>query len=84
MVRIRFAEIRAERPEWNLFRDGCPGGESLADVGARADRLVGRLRAATGNVLLFAHGHLLRLLAARCANPGDEIKKSGFIDKLKR
>src|SRR3954452_23223751 len=59
------AEIRAERPDWSLWRDGCPGGESAAEVGARADRVVARVRASTGPVLVFAHGHLLRVLAVR-------------------
>jgi len=61
----RTSEIRAGRPGWQLFRDGCPGGESPAQVGARADRVVGRLRAVQGNVLLFSSGHFLRVLAAR-------------------
>lgn len=61
----RTAEIRAERPDWNLFRDGCPGGESTADVGARADRVIARARATGGNVLLFSSGHILRVLSAR-------------------
>ncbi|WP_315925774.1 histidine phosphatase family protein [Mesorhizobium sp. SP-1A] len=59
------AQILAERPGWQLFRDGCPNGESAADVGARADRVVGRLRQAGGNVLLFSSAHFLRVLAAR-------------------
>jgi probable phosphoglycerate mutase len=59
------AEIRQGRPDWQLFRDGCPGGESVAAVGARADRVVARLRAAGGDVLLFSSGHFLRVLAAR-------------------
>jgi broad specificity phosphatase PhoE len=59
------AEIRKERPSWNLFRDGCPQGETSADVGARADRVIARLRAAGNDALLFAHGHSLRVLAAR-------------------
>ena len=59
------AEIRAARPGWSLFRDGCPGGESLVDVGVRADRVVARVRGAGGDVLLFSHGHLLRFVAAR-------------------
>ena len=61
----RSAEILAERPGWDLFRDGCPGGESPAEVGARADRVVARLRAAGGNVLVFSSGHFLRVLAGR-------------------
>jgi probable phosphoglycerate mutase len=59
------AEIRKGRPDWQLFRDGCPGGESLACVGVRADRVVARLRALASDVLLFSSGHFLRILAAR-------------------
>lgn len=59
------AEILQERPNWQLFRDGCPGGESVTDVGARADRVIARLRAVGGNVLLFSSGHFLRVLSAR-------------------
>jgi broad specificity phosphatase PhoE len=59
------ASIRESRPDWTLWRDGCPGGESAADVGARADRVIARLRDAEGNVVLFGHGHALRVLAAR-------------------
>ncbi len=62
---LRTAEIQARRPGWQLFRDGCPGGESPAQVGARADRVVHRLREVNGNVLIFSSGHLLRTLAAR-------------------
>ncbi len=58
-------QIRQERPDWSLFRDGCPGGESVAQVGARADRLVSRLRLDHGRLLLFGHGHFFRVLAAR-------------------
>jgi len=61
----RTAEILAERPGWQLFRDGCPGGESPDQIGARADRVVSRLRAVQGDVLLFSSGHFLRVLAAR-------------------
>lgn len=59
------ADIRLERPGWYLFRDGCPGGESLAAVGARADHLIASLRADGGRILLFGHGHFFRILAAR-------------------
>ena len=62
---LRGAEILAERPDWLLFRDGCPGGESPADVAARADRIVDRVRAVPGDVLIFSSGHFLRMLAAR-------------------
>jgi broad specificity phosphatase PhoE len=58
-------EIRAERPDWVLWRDGCPGGESPQQVGARADHVLARAGPASGGVLLFAHGHILRVLAAR-------------------
>ena len=59
------AEIQKARPEWEIFRDGCPGGESPAEVGARVDRVIARSRAIEGNVALFAHGHVLRVLVAR-------------------
>ena len=59
------SHILKRRPDWHLFRDGCPGGESVAQVGARADRVIGRLRALEGDVLLFSSGHFLRLFAAR-------------------
>jgi probable phosphoglycerate mutase len=58
-------EIRAERPDWNLWRDGCPSGESPEQVGARADHVISRARSAGGDALLFAHGHILRVIAAR-------------------
>jgi broad specificity phosphatase PhoE len=61
------AQIRELRPRWNLWRDGCPGGEAVADVGARVDPLVSELKASEGDVVVFAHGHLLRVLAARWA-----------------
>src|SRR5258705_1596436 len=61
----RTTEIQVERADWQLFRDGCPGGESPSQVGARADRVVSRAREARGNVLLFSSGHFLRVLAAR-------------------
>jgi broad specificity phosphatase PhoE len=59
------AVIRAERPDWQLFRDGCPEGESPAQIGARADRMSRRVRAFAGDVLLFSSGHFLRVFAAR-------------------
>jgi probable phosphoglycerate mutase len=59
------AQILAKRPDWQLFRDGCPDGESPEQIGARADRVVTRVRAVAGNVLLFSSGHFLRVLAAR-------------------
>ena len=59
------ADIHAERPDWELFRDGCPGGESPGQIGARADRVIRRVRAVGGNVLLFSSGHFLRVFVAR-------------------
>jgi len=59
------AEILKERPGWDMFRDGYPGGESAAQVAARANRVLSRVRDIGGNVLLFSHGHFLRMLAAR-------------------
>jgi probable phosphoglycerate mutase len=58
-------EIEEEAPGWLVFENGCPGGESPEQVGARVDRLVSRIRAVEGKVALFAHGHLFRSLAAR-------------------
>jgi len=62
---LRTAEIHATQPDWQLFRDGCPNGESPEQIGARADRVVNRVRAIEGNVLIFSSGHFLRVLAAR-------------------
>ncbi len=59
------AQIRERRPEWSLWRDGVPDGETLAQVGARADRVIAEARAVDGDVALFAHGHVLRILTAR-------------------
>jgi probable phosphoglycerate mutase len=59
------AAIRVERPGWSLWTDGVPGGEDITAVGRRADRVIARLRAANGDALVFAHGHVLRVLAAR-------------------
>ena len=61
----RTAEIRQAVPDWTIWRYGAPGGESPEEVGARADRVVAELRGADGDVLVFAHGHLLRVLTAR-------------------
>jgi probable phosphoglycerate mutase len=61
----RTAEIQATRPAWQLFADGCPRGETAADVGARADRIIGRVRRCSGNVLLFGHRDVFRVIAAR-------------------
>ena len=61
----RSVDIRKERPDWNLFRDGCPRGESPVQVSERADRVIARLRALEGNTAIFSHGHFGRVLAAR-------------------
>ena len=63
---LRLAEIFKQRPDWDMFRDGCPGGENAAQVGERADCVIERIRAIGGTVLLFSSGHFLRVLAARC------------------
>jgi broad specificity phosphatase PhoE len=62
---LRTTEIRAKHPDWQLFRDGCPGGELPDQVAARADHVVNRVRAGKGDVLIFSSGHFLRVLAAR-------------------
>jgi len=59
------ADVHRERPDWELFRDGCPGGESPAEAAGRADRVVSRVRAIPGDVLLFSSGHFIRVLATR-------------------
>jgi probable phosphoglycerate mutase len=58
-------EIRVTRPGWNVFEDGCPGGEKVEEVAARADRVIAAARATEGDTVVFSHGHLLRVLAAR-------------------
>jgi probable phosphoglycerate mutase len=58
-------DIHRGRPDWDLFEDGAPGGETAADVGVRVDRVIARVRALSGDVALVAHAHLLRVLAAR-------------------
>ncbi|TML01226.1 MAG: histidine phosphatase family protein [Actinobacteria bacterium] len=59
------ADIRTARPGWTVWTDGVPGGETAHQVGRRADRMIAEARAATGEVALFSHGHILRVLAAR-------------------
>jgi probable phosphoglycerate mutase len=72
----RTSDIRVERPGWRLFEDGCPGGETLVAVSARADRVIARIRALESDVLVFAHGHLLRILMARwIALPAVEARR---------
>ena len=62
---LRTVEIHAQRPDWQLFRDGCPGGELPDHVGARADHVVTRVRAIKGDVLIFSSGHFLRVFVTR-------------------
>jgi len=62
---LRTSEIRAEHPDWQLFRDGCPGGESVQQVASRADRVVSRVREVSADVLLFSSGHFIRVLTSR-------------------
>jgi broad specificity phosphatase PhoE len=69
---VTTAAIREGRPDWSLWRDGCPGGETAADVGARVDRVLASLDGLDGDVALFAHGHVLRVLTARWLGLGPE------------
>ena len=73
-------EIREERPGWSLWRDGVPDGETAADVDERVDRLLAELRTGEGDVLVFAHGHVLRVLAARWIGLGPESGRSFALD----
>jgi probable phosphoglycerate mutase len=69
---ITTPQIRESRPDWYLWRDGCPGGEQPGDVGARADRVLAAIADCDGDVALFAHGHILRVIAARWIGLGPE------------
>lgn len=73
-------EIREERPGWTLWRDGVPGGETAGEVGARVDRLLDELYETDGAVLVFAHGHLLRVLAARWIGLGPDAGRLFGLD----
>jgi broad specificity phosphatase PhoE len=73
------AQIRAEHPGWQLFRDGCPGGESPQEAAARADRVVNRVRAARGEVLLFTSGHFIRVLACRWIGIEPTVSARSFM-----
>jgi broad specificity phosphatase PhoE len=66
-------DIRQERPGWNLWVDGAPGGETAGEVGRRADRVIERVLAVEGDAALFAHGHFLRVLGARWIEQGPEL-----------
>jgi broad specificity phosphatase PhoE len=69
---ITTARIRESRPDWSLWRDGCPGGEQAADVGRRVDRVIAELADLGGDAALFAHGHVLRVVAARWVGLGPD------------
>ena len=62
---ITTEQIHERDPSWSLWRDGCPNGETAADTGARADRLIAEARATAGDVIFFGHGHMLRVVGAR-------------------
>ena len=76
---LRSAEIRAKRPDWQLFRDGAPGGESPCQVMARADNVWKRVREIKGNVLLFTSGHFIRVLAARWIGLEPSVHSNSFL-----
>jgi broad specificity phosphatase PhoE len=76
---LRTADIRRERPDWQLFRDGCPGGESPAQVRARAENVVRRVRAVRGDVLIFSSGHFIRVLAARWIGLEPSVHSMSFL-----
>jgi broad specificity phosphatase PhoE len=76
---LRSAEIRAKRPDWELFRDGAPGGESPAQVVARADNVWKRVRNVRGNALLFSSGHFIRVLAARWIGLEPSVHSNSFL-----
>ena len=73
-------QIRQTRPDWSVFRDGCPGGESPLQVSVRADEIVSRVRTVDGNVALFSHGHILRVLAARWINLSASYGENFLLD----
>jgi probable phosphoglycerate mutase len=76
---LRSAEIRTERPGWELFRDGAPGGESPAQVAKRADNVRERIRDVHGNVLVFSSGHFIRVLAARWIGLEPSVHSTSFL-----
>ena len=76
---LRSSEIHKVRPDWELFRDGCPGGEMPDQVGKRADRVVERIRRVERNVLLFSSGHFIRVLASRWLGIGPGSSGRYFV-----
>jgi len=77
---LKTDQIRLTSPGWSVFRDGCPAGESPEQVGARADRVITKVRAAVGNVALFGHGHFTRVLAARWINLSANYGENFLLD----
>ena len=73
-------QIQSARPGWSVFHHGCPGGESPEQVAARADRVLAKVRATDGNVALFAHGHILRVIAARWVNQPPSFGEHLLLD----
>ena len=73
-------QIKSATPDWMLFRDGCPGGEMPEQVGKRADRVITRIRILEEDVALFAHGHVLRVLAARWIGLPPEAGQHFLLD----
>jgi broad specificity phosphatase PhoE len=76
----RTVDIRVERPGWTLWTHGVPGGETVEEVGRRADRVIAKLRGAHGDIAVFAHGHVLRVLAARWIELSSERGRSFVLD----
>jgi probable phosphoglycerate mutase len=76
---LRTADILARCPDWDLFSDGCPGGESPGQIAERADRVVERLRTVSADVLLFSSGHFLRVLAGRWLGLGSDSAGRHFL-----
>ncbi len=74
------ADIIASSPDWNLFRDGAPLGETPGEIAVRADRLIARLRLLNGNIALFSHGHIGRVLAARWTGLSVRQAQSFLLD----
>jgi broad specificity phosphatase PhoE len=77
---LKTDQIRLTSPGWSVFRDGCPGGESPEQVGARADRVITKVRTAAGNVALFGHGHFTRVIAARWINLSANYGENFLLD----
>lgn len=77
-------EINAMAPGWLIFRDGCPGGEQPEEIGARVDRVIKKVRDIEGNIILFAHGHVLRVLGARWLGLPPSARQHFLLDTATR